>query len=194
MKTGAVRTAGRKRMIEDPPPLVAAASVERPSAEEVVQFRGAPTSFVVDALGGVGALDWRIKPVSGGPAHRRCADLRLRTQRQSRSERGGRAERARRCDRRRNGRLHRRGCRRRSPARHRQESRRRRLRHRRHGARPRRSRGARHACLCNGRDAEFPRPARPGHSRPADRLRRARHRLGRRHRRRPRRRRQRAAG
>ena len=53
-------------MIEDPPPLVAAASVERPSAEEVAQFRGAPTSFVVDALGGAGALDWRIKPVAGG--------------------------------------------------------------------------------------------------------------------------------
>ncbi len=53
-------------MIEDPPPLITATSVERPSAEEVAQFRDAPTSFVVDALGGVGALDWRIKPIAGG--------------------------------------------------------------------------------------------------------------------------------
>ena len=53
-------------MIEDPPTLVFATSVERPSAEEVAEFRGAPTSFVVDALGGAGALDWRIKPVVVG--------------------------------------------------------------------------------------------------------------------------------
>ena len=53
-------------MIEDPPPLVFATRIERPHAEEVAQFRGAPTSFVVDALGGVGALDWRIKPVTAG--------------------------------------------------------------------------------------------------------------------------------
>ena len=52
-------------MIDDPPPLTLATRVERPSVEEVAQFRGAPTSFVVDALGGVGALDWRIKPVTG---------------------------------------------------------------------------------------------------------------------------------
>ena len=63
--TGPLKKAG-PTMIEDPPPLVFATSVERPSAEEIAQFRGAPTSFVVDALGGVGALDWRIKPVTGG--------------------------------------------------------------------------------------------------------------------------------
>ena len=55
-----------RKMIKDPPPLVSAAIVERPSAEEVARFRSAPTSFVVDALGGAGALDWRIKPVAGG--------------------------------------------------------------------------------------------------------------------------------
>jgi 4-hydroxy-4-methyl-2-oxoglutarate aldolase len=53
-------------MIEESPALVTAMSVERVSAEEVAHFRGAPKSFVVDALGGVGALDWRIKPVVGG--------------------------------------------------------------------------------------------------------------------------------
>jgi 4-hydroxy-4-methyl-2-oxoglutarate aldolase len=52
-------------MIEDPPPLVFAPPAERPSAEVVERFRGAPTSFVVDAMGGTGALDWRIKPLVG---------------------------------------------------------------------------------------------------------------------------------
>jgi 4-hydroxy-4-methyl-2-oxoglutarate aldolase len=54
-------------MIEDPPPLiVSTTSVERPSAEEVGRFRGVPTSFVVDALGGAGGLDWRVKQITGG--------------------------------------------------------------------------------------------------------------------------------
>jgi 4-hydroxy-4-methyl-2-oxoglutarate aldolase len=53
-------------MIEEPPPLVFAASAERPSAEVVERFRGVPTSFIVDAMGGTGALDWRIKPLVGG--------------------------------------------------------------------------------------------------------------------------------
>ncbi len=53
-------------MIEDPPPLVFATSLERPPADDVARLRGAPTSFVVDALGGSGALDWRVKPVTGG--------------------------------------------------------------------------------------------------------------------------------
>jgi 4-hydroxy-4-methyl-2-oxoglutarate aldolase len=52
-------------MIEEPLPLVFAASVERPSGELVERFRGAPTSFIVDAMGGGGALDWRIKPLVG---------------------------------------------------------------------------------------------------------------------------------
>jgi 4-hydroxy-4-methyl-2-oxoglutarate aldolase len=52
-------------MIEDPPPLVFAPPAKRPSTEVVEHFRGAPTSFVVDAMGGTGALDWRIKPLVG---------------------------------------------------------------------------------------------------------------------------------
>jgi 4-hydroxy-4-methyl-2-oxoglutarate aldolase len=52
-------------MIEEPPPLVFAPELDRPPAEVVERFRGAPTSFVVDAMGGTGALDWRIKPLVG---------------------------------------------------------------------------------------------------------------------------------
>ena len=52
-------------MIEEPPPLVFAKPAERPSAEVIERFRGAPTSFIVDAMGGTGALDWRIKPLVG---------------------------------------------------------------------------------------------------------------------------------
>jgi 4-hydroxy-4-methyl-2-oxoglutarate aldolase len=52
-------------MIEDPPPLVFATSVERPPPEIVGRFRGVPTSFIVDAMGGTGALDWRIKLLAG---------------------------------------------------------------------------------------------------------------------------------
>jgi 4-hydroxy-4-methyl-2-oxoglutarate aldolase len=52
-------------MIEDPPPLVFAASAERPPHEVIERFRGVPTSFIVDAIGGTGALDWRIKALVG---------------------------------------------------------------------------------------------------------------------------------
>jgi 4-hydroxy-4-methyl-2-oxoglutarate aldolase len=52
-------------MIEEPPPLVFAAAIERPPAELVEGFRGASTSFIVDAMGGSGALDWRIRPIVG---------------------------------------------------------------------------------------------------------------------------------
>src|SRR5271154_6437803 len=52
-------------MIEEPPPLIFAASAARPPAEVVERFRGVPTSFIVDAMGGSGALDWRIKPLIG---------------------------------------------------------------------------------------------------------------------------------
>ncbi len=52
-------------MIEDPPPLVFAAPAERPPDEVVERFRGVPASFIVDAMGGTGALDWRIKPLVG---------------------------------------------------------------------------------------------------------------------------------
>ena len=52
-------------MIEEPPLLTIASRIERPDASLVEQFRDAPTSFVVDAMGGAGALDWRIKPIVG---------------------------------------------------------------------------------------------------------------------------------
>ncbi len=52
-------------MIEETPPLVFAPAGERPPAALVERLRGAPTSFVVDAMGGAGALDWRIKPIVG---------------------------------------------------------------------------------------------------------------------------------
>lgn len=51
-------------MIEEPPLLTAARRIERPSPDEVERFRGAPTSFICDAMGGEAALDWRIKPIS----------------------------------------------------------------------------------------------------------------------------------
>lgn len=50
-------------MIEDPPLLEIAAPSRQPSAAMAEQFRGTPASFVVDAMGGRGALDWRIKPM-----------------------------------------------------------------------------------------------------------------------------------
>jgi 4-hydroxy-4-methyl-2-oxoglutarate aldolase len=52
-------------MIEEPPPLAFAPSIERPPPELVKRLRGAPASFVVDAMGGSGALDWRIRPLVG---------------------------------------------------------------------------------------------------------------------------------
>ena len=52
-------------MIEEPPPLVFATPAERPPAEILERFRGVPTSFIVDAMGGTGALDWRIRPLVG---------------------------------------------------------------------------------------------------------------------------------
>ena len=50
-------------MIEDPPLLEIARTLKRPAAAVVDQFRNTPTSFIVDAMGGRGAMDWRIKPV-----------------------------------------------------------------------------------------------------------------------------------
>ncbi len=50
-------------MIEDPPLLTMARNWPRPTAATVEKFRNTPTSFIVDALGGRGALDWRIKPI-----------------------------------------------------------------------------------------------------------------------------------
>ena len=51
-------------MIEEPPPIVFAPSIERPSAEIVERFR-TPTAFIVDAMNGTGALDWRIQRLVG---------------------------------------------------------------------------------------------------------------------------------
>lgn len=53
-------------MIEEPPPLAFAPSLERPPIALVERFRGTPTSFIVDAMNGTGALDWRIKRLVGG--------------------------------------------------------------------------------------------------------------------------------
>ena len=48
-------------MIEDLPP-IRTATVQRPDPGLVDQLRGTPTGFVVDAMGGGGALDFRLKP------------------------------------------------------------------------------------------------------------------------------------
>jgi len=53
-------------MIDEPPLLTIAKSTDRPDAKLVEQFAGVPTSFICDAMGGQGALDWRIKPI--GPS------------------------------------------------------------------------------------------------------------------------------
>jgi 4-hydroxy-4-methyl-2-oxoglutarate aldolase len=52
-------------MIEDPPLLTIRRGFARPRADQVSAFAGVPTGFIVDALGGGGALDARIKPVGG---------------------------------------------------------------------------------------------------------------------------------
>jgi 4-hydroxy-4-methyl-2-oxoglutarate aldolase len=52
-------------MIEEPPLLTIATRIERPDGVLAEQFRDAPTCFLVDAMGGAGALDWRIKPIVG---------------------------------------------------------------------------------------------------------------------------------
>jgi 4-hydroxy-4-methyl-2-oxoglutarate aldolase len=52
-------------MIEEPPLVTIARTIERPDGALVERFRRVPTSFVVDAMGGAGALDWRIKPIVG---------------------------------------------------------------------------------------------------------------------------------
>ncbi len=51
-------------MIEDPPLLTVRSDFERPPAAAVAALAGAPTGHLVDALGGSGALDHRIKAVS----------------------------------------------------------------------------------------------------------------------------------
>ena len=48
-------------MIEDAPQLQTQPII-RPDSKLVAQFRGTPTGFLVDAMGGSGALNFRIKP------------------------------------------------------------------------------------------------------------------------------------
>ena len=55
-------------MIEDAPLLTIRRNFSRPDASKVEAFRGLQTGFVVDALGGRGALDGRIKPIGGTQA------------------------------------------------------------------------------------------------------------------------------
>jgi 4-hydroxy-4-methyl-2-oxoglutarate aldolase len=52
-------------MIEDPPLLVIHRKFDRPPPEQVAAFAGLQTGYVVDAMGGAGALDARIKPIVG---------------------------------------------------------------------------------------------------------------------------------
>jgi len=53
-------------MIEETPPLFFAPVGERPPAKLVERFLNVPTSFIVDAMGGAGALDWRVRRIAGG--------------------------------------------------------------------------------------------------------------------------------
>ena len=59
---------GEPGMIEDPPLLTMRRRFRRPAADRVAAFAGLPTGFVVDALGGRGALDGCIKPIGDAEA------------------------------------------------------------------------------------------------------------------------------
>ncbi|TXL68592.1 RraA family protein [Zeimonas arvi] len=50
-------------MIEDAPKIRVGKELRRPRPDQLAALRGVPTGFVVDALGGSGGLDYRIKPV-----------------------------------------------------------------------------------------------------------------------------------
>lgn len=54
-------------MIKDPPILRIRRDFQRPPVDLVRAFTGAMTGHVVDAQGGSGALDWRIKPLGTEP-------------------------------------------------------------------------------------------------------------------------------
>ena len=54
-------------MIDDPPLLTIRRRIERPERSLVEAFAGTPTGFIVDAMGGRGSLDSRIKPLPGTP-------------------------------------------------------------------------------------------------------------------------------
>lgn len=51
-------------MIKDPPLLRIRRRFARPSKELLDQFAGVPTGYLVDAMGGRGCLDYRIKPLA----------------------------------------------------------------------------------------------------------------------------------
>ena len=53
-------------MIEEPPVLTLRRSFPRPSAAQIAAFKGVPTGFVCDAMGGQGALSSDIQPIGGG--------------------------------------------------------------------------------------------------------------------------------
>jgi 4-hydroxy-4-methyl-2-oxoglutarate aldolase len=57
-------------VIEDPPLLTVRRRFPRPSAAQLAAFANTPTGFVVDAMNGRGALDYRIKPI--GKPQRFC--------------------------------------------------------------------------------------------------------------------------
>ena len=54
-------------MIDDPPLLTIRRNFQRPERTLLEAFANTPASFIVDALDGKGALDWRIKPLPGTP-------------------------------------------------------------------------------------------------------------------------------
>ena len=55
---------GKTTLIEDAPKLQTCTPIRRPGPAQVAALQGVPTGHVVDALGGAGALDYRIKPVA----------------------------------------------------------------------------------------------------------------------------------
>lgn len=50
-------------MIKDPPLLTIRRDFARPAAADLAAFAGVPTGYAVDAMGGGGGLDYRIKPL-----------------------------------------------------------------------------------------------------------------------------------
>jgi len=54
-------------MINDPPLLTLHRDFPRPTPAQLAAFAGIPTGYVVDALGGRGALDGAIRPLPGLP-------------------------------------------------------------------------------------------------------------------------------
>ena len=51
-------------MIHEPPLLTIRRQFPRPRAEDLAGFAGVQTGHAVDAMGGRGALDYRIKPLA----------------------------------------------------------------------------------------------------------------------------------